>query len=257
MNIKMINMVELISQYTLKQWSIIDSEYLEPDKRDNGKVLSAIVLVTVLLIIKRYYGNARTFDALFGVTTGNWPFPDIWVHIYVTFTSVLLFFLIPWLFISFFLHERLYDHGVRLKGVARYKRIYLSMLLIVLPLVVIASQSAEFTSKYPIYPQAGNSWEQFLIWELAYGIYFFALEFIFRGFMIFALARYLGAYAIFVMVIPYVMIHFGKPLAETFGSIIAGVALGTLALRTRSIFGGVLIHIIVAWSMDILAIIYK
>ena len=73
--------------------------------------------------------------------------------------------------------------------------------------------------------------------------------------MLFTMARYMGAYAIFVMVIPYAMVHFGKPFAETIGSIIAGTALGTLALRTRSIFGGVLIHIAIAWSMDILAIV--
>ena len=73
--------------------------------------------------------------------------------------------------------------------------------------------------------------------------------------MLFTLARYMGAYAIFVMVVPYVMIHFGKPLAETVGSVIAGAALGTLALRTRSIFGGVLIHVTIAWAMDISAIV--
>lgn len=53
-------------------------------------------------------------------------------------------------------------------------------------------------------------------------LYFLALKFLFRGFMIFPLARYIGAYAIFVMVIPYIMIHFGKSVFETLGSIIAG-----------------------------------
>jgi membrane protease YdiL (CAAX protease family) len=120
---------------------------------------------------------------------------------------------------------------------------------------VIASYSSDFTAKYPIYPKTGNSWGEFLIWESSYAVFFIALEFFFRGFMLFTTARYLGAYAIFVMVIPYVMIHYGKPFAETLGSIIAGTALGTLALRTRSIFGGVLIHVAVAWCMDILAIL--
>jgi len=59
------------------------------------------------------------------------------------------------------------------------------------------------------------------------------------------------------MNIPYVMIHFGKPAAETIGSIIAGIALGTLSLRTRSIFGGVIVHITIAYGMDIMALIQK
>ena len=54
----------------------------------------------------------------------------------------------------------------------------------------------------------------------------------------------------FAMTVPYVMIHFRKPLPETFGAFFAGIALGTLALRTRSIYGGVIIHVSIAWSMD-------
>jgi membrane protease YdiL (CAAX protease family) len=54
--------------------------------------------------------------------------------------------------------------------------------------------------------------------------------------------------------VPYCMIHYGKPMTETIGAIFAGVILGTLAMRTRSIWGGVLIHVGVAWTMDLLAI---
>jgi membrane protease YdiL (CAAX protease family) len=79
------------------------------------------------------------------------------------------------------------------------------------------------------------------------------LEFFFRGFLIFALARYIGSLAIFVMIVPYAMIHFGKPFAECLGSVIAGIALGTIALRTGSIYGGVFVHCGVAWSMDLFA----
>jgi hypothetical protein len=56
------------------------------------------------------------------------------------------------------------------------------------------------------------------------------------------------------MIVPYAMIHFGKPLAECLGSVIAGVALGTLSLRTGSIYGGVAVHCAVAWSMDLFAL---
>ncbi|MCA9320336.1 MAG: CPBP family intramembrane metalloprotease, partial [Planctomycetes bacterium] len=59
--------------------------------------------------------------------------------------------------------------------------------------------------------------------------------------------------AIFVMVIPYAMIHFTKPMPEAFGAIFAGVALGYLAMRTRSFYGGILLHYAVALTMDLLA----
>jgi membrane protease YdiL (CAAX protease family) len=51
------------------------------------------------------------------------------------------------------------------------------------------------------------------------------------------------------------MIHFdGKPMPETLGAIGAGLILGTLAMRTKSIWGGVLIHMGVALTMDVFAV---
>jgi hypothetical protein len=38
---------------------------------------------------------------------------------------------------------------------------------------------------------------------------------------------------------------------------ITGVALGTISLRTRSIYGGVIVHCAVAWSMDIFALMRR
>lgn len=48
--------------------------------------------------------------------------------------------------------------------------------------------------------------------------------------------------------------EYHKPLPEAMGAIVAGVVLGWLALRTRSIWGGVLLHVAVALSMDALAL---
>jgi arylsulfatase A-like enzyme len=53
------------------------------------------------------------------------------------------------------------------------------------------------------------------------------------------------------MVVPYCMIHFGKPFLETMAAIVAVVVLGTLSMKTRSIWSGFLIHVSVAVSMDI------
>ena len=50
------------------------------------------------------------------------------------------------------------------------------------------------------------------------------------------------------------MIHYGKPMPETLGAIGAGIILGTIAMRTKSIWGGMLIHIGVAMTMDVLAL---
>ena len=84
-----------------------------------------------------------------------------------------------------------------------------------------------------------------------------ALEFFFRGFMVHGLKHRLGYAAIFVMVVPYNMIHFEKPLLEAIGAIAGGVTLGTLSLKTRSIWWGAALHIAVAGVMDVLALSQK
>ena len=129
--------------------------------------------------------------------------------------------------------------------------IYVALFAAILPVVIIASYTRPFLATYPFYKYAARSWTDFIAWELMYGASFVALEFFFRGFLLFALERQMGAYAIFVMIVPYCMIHFNKPVAEVCGAIFAGIVLGTLAMATRSIWCGVLIHVSVAWTMDL------
>ena len=66
--------------------------------------------------------------------------------------------------------------------------------------------------------------------------------------------RSFGSGAIWSMVVPYCMIHYGKPYLEASSAIIAGVVLGSLAMRTRSIYAGFLVHATVAVLMDVLAL---
>ena len=170
---------------------------------------------------------------------------------------MFVYFIIPALIIPYGFKESLRDYGWRIDRNPKVLLLYVAMVLVVLPLVFLVSHQPAFLRTYPFYKEAANSWPELLLWEFAYGLQFLALEFFFRGVVLFGFARYIGAYAIFLMAVPYTMIHFQKPFPETCGAIFAGVALGTLALRTRSIFGGVVIHVAVAWSMDLMALFRK
>jgi membrane protease YdiL (CAAX protease family) len=59
------------------------------------------------------------------------------------------------------------------------------------------------------------------------------------------------------MIIPYAMIHMNKPFGEAVGSIAAGLALGALAIRSRSIYPGFLVHATIGFSMDLAALAQK
>lgn len=92
------------------------------------------------------------------------------------------------------------------------------------------------------------------MWEIAYLTQFFALEFFFRGFLVLGLGRVIGRASIWLAMIPYCMIHYHKPPLEAFAAIVAGVVLGEVAYRTRSIAGGVIVHVGVAATMELLAL---
>jgi membrane protease YdiL (CAAX protease family) len=55
--------------------------------------------------------------------------------------------------------------------------------------------------------------------------------------------------------LPFLILHNGKPAPETFGAIIAGIALGVLALRTNSILYCVLTHMSVMFSIDLISVL--
>jgi len=55
------------------------------------------------------------------------------------------------------------------------------------------------------------------------------------------------------MVAAYAVLHFGKPLGESIGSIFGGYILGIIALYSRNIWGGVFVHGGIALLMEIFA----
>jgi len=154
----------------------------------------------------------------------------------------------------FFREDSLLDMGLRTHGIFKHMWIYGAFLGVVLPLVFMVSRQPDFGSYYPFYKLSSRSWFDFLSWEAMYFAQFFALEMFFRGFWLGALRRSLGSGAIFSMVVPYCMIHYGKPFLEANGAIVAGVALGSISMKTKSIYQGFLVHVTVAGLMDWIAL---
>ena len=130
------------------------------------------------------------------------------------------------------------------------------MLLAIAPAVIAASFTTPFQQTYPFYRLNPGEplWPRLWLWELLYASQFVALEFFFRGFLLHGLKRRFGYATVWVMIIPYVMIHFDKPFAECLGAIAAGFVLGTLSLQTGSMWWGAAIHTAVAWGMDLLSL---
>jgi hypothetical protein len=237
------------------QFHAIDEQY-RSEALPSWQAAAIMLTAAVALILPHYFGRPQHFeriDWLVALTRG-FPHPDLHPHLYWAAFKFVNYGLVPALCIKRILKRRIREHGLRFVREPKVWLLYAAMVLAVVPLAYLASNTSAFLRTYPKYPGAGNSVGALAAWELAYAFQFLMLEFFFRGFLVFALARYLGSLALFVMIVPYAMIHFGKPLAECLGSIIAGVALGAVSLRTGSIYGGVAVHCAVAWSMDLFAL---
>ena len=176
------------------------------------------------------------------------------------FVSMTFYFVVPALFIKFVQKRKLSEVGLAFKIEKGFVKLLFQCIAIMLPLVYLMSLTAGFSAKYPflkVYNGDPYLSTSLLIWELVYFFQFFGLEFFFRGFLLHSLNPSLGLYSIFVMTVPYTMIHFQKPMAETFAAIFAGIFLGWLSLKNGNIWMGLVLHCIVAFSMDILALYNK
>ena len=141
---------------------------------------------------------------------------------------------------------------------------YFMLLLLVLPFIVLASFGNSFQNYYPTYKSNSvaeilnwPTWLPMFIYEFVYGLDFFNTEFFFRGFLLIGLAHLMGKDAIIPMVSVYCFLHFGKPAGEAISSILGGYVLGVIAFYSRSIWGGVILHIGVAWMMELMAYLQK
>jgi len=135
---------------------------------------------------------------------------------------------------------------------------YLIMLLIMVPLIAAASTQPDFLSMYPKLKDVDtalhgikNKWFYHLFHELSYGSDFISVELFFRGFLILAFVKVVGKDAILPMACFYCTIHFGKPLGECISSYFGGLILGIVVYNTRSIIGGLMVHLGIAWLMEL------
>ena len=243
----------------------------EPSKQFDFKVLIISITVAFSLTIFRYcssYKNSILFLKNFFDVQWVLKINDIFEtgqfaqlfrlsHWFLILSICYIF--IPIFTIKFFFKDSLKKYGLSFKNSLKDYKIYLLLIALIIPIVFAVSYTKSFQATYPFYKLKHNEPIdiKFLIWELEYLAHFFAVEFFFRGFIIHGLKHRFGYYSVFVLIIPYCMIHFSKPMPETIAAIIAGFILGTLSLKSRNIYLGFFIHCSVAITMDLCALWQK
>jgi membrane protease YdiL (CAAX protease family) len=233
-----------------KLWQAIETLEFKPT--------FVLISVTVIEVISNYYASRKFFRANVSHLFSGEALLPLYEYVYWFTADFVVQFIIPVLLILFVLRGRLREYGVGLGDARMGLRIAGLFLAIMIPLVWIVSGFESFQKMYPECSLVKESWRLFFIYEFFVLLYMIGWEFIWRGYVLFGLKERFGYYAVLIQTIPFVLLHYGKPQLEMFGAIIAGIALGVLALRTRSFWYCVLTHTSVMFSVDLISILrYK
>ncbi|MCD4793142.1 MAG: hypothetical protein K8R54_07920 [Bacteroidales bacterium] len=240
-----------------------------------------IVVIPVLFIKKQQHKLLKTefwvksiiFFGTFGMMVAFWqyrPFIDfskmnasetVFIHnLAFNLKRIIPFIIIFFAVKSFYDKEDNHLFGLRYKGM-NYRPFFL-MLILMIPLITLASYQPDFQKTYPQYKfwyyegAFGMTPKQTMgVFELAYGLDFVSVELMYRGALIVGMAKVLGKEAVLPMAAAYVIIHFGKPAGEAVSSFFGGFILGVHALAKKNIFGGIIIHVGIAYIMEIAAVL--
>lgn len=163
------------------------------------------------------------------------------------YDRLIFYFLIPITVIHFLFRERLSDYGFQI-GKWREGAMWTVGVCLVIGLFLLwFARTPAMEAYYTRYSYGGP----LQILHLS-AVDLFGWEFVWRGFLLFAYARYFGAGpAIFLQAVPFAFMHLGKPELETLSTILGGAGFGFVAWRTQSFVYGWLIH----WFMVVMTML--
>ena len=155
------------------------------------------------------------------------------------FSSFLYYIILPVIVITVILRKNPLDFGLKLGNPRIWGFYVIIMCLIAFPLLYAYRHSPTFQSYY------GIAQFNFINYFLVTFVNIFAIEFLFRGFLLFGLREKWKEGSILIQMIPFVLIHLGKPELETLSTIITGIYFGYAAYRGKSFWPAFIMHMFI------------
>jgi len=219
----------------------------------------AIFYATCMFLFFLYGASANQFQFWFPWYKDA-PLFDLYRYIFHFCSFFVLAFAIPALYVKIYLKEPLSAVGLTLGDKKLGGKILLVVsFLIIPPGVVIAALTPSLQDFYPLARIVMEKPELVWVYEFFYGLVFYpAWEFFFRGVLLFLVAREFGAIpAILIQTMATALVHIGTPAEEVTTSIIGGIALGVVAIKTRSIVYPYIIHMSLGVIKDFLIVYWR
>lgn len=175
-----------------------------------------------------------SFATLFMILHNHHKIENFWI------SSIVYFGILPVLTILIFLRKNPLDFGLKLGNYRFWIPCVVIFLVIAVPILYFSS---DMPSVQGYYRNHRNSELFTYIWQM--GIYMLGWEFLFRGFMLFGLKDKFKEGSILIQMIPFVLLHFGKPEIETISTIFTGILWGYISYRGNSFWPAYIMHMVV------------
>lgn len=209
--------------------------------------------ITFSMLVIEFFGWQGPFHFHFQSTSWYQSLSQndryFYAQAWTTFSFFVMLVIFPAIIFKSFIKEM---NWLLSKPLASSGKQYAILYFIMLPVLIAVATRPQFYEFYPLF-RPRDAWGWFMF-ELVYLPQFFAVEFFFRGPALWLAGRIKKDIAPMIMMLPYALIHIHKPFPEAIGSMFAGLVLGHLALKSQSIWFGVLLHMGIALSMDFLGL---
>lgn len=177
------------------------------------------------------------FATLFMILHAHHQIENFWI------SSLVYFGVLPILTILIFLRKNPLDFGLRIGDYKVWIPYVVIFLIIAVPVLYFTSDMSSVQGYYRTHRGF-----DFLTYALQMGVYMLGWEFLFRGFMLFGLKDKFKEGSIIVQMIPFVLLHIGKPEIETISTIFTGLLWGYIAYRGKSFWPAYIMHVVVNLS---------
>ena len=182
----------------------------------NGRETIVILSATLFLTLDRYH-----------------PIHPQWLSTFIYYA------VFPILVILIILRKNPLDFGLRIGN----PRIWVKYVLVICLVSAAVLYAASFSPSLQSYYQMEKF--NFLSYFLTSCVSLSASEYMYRGFLIFGLEEKFKEGSILIQVIPFVLLHLGKPEMETLSTLLTGVLFGYVAYRGKSYWPAFIIHLFI------------
>ncbi|MFH1721367.1 MAG: CPBP family intramembrane glutamic endopeptidase [Candidatus Altiarchaeota archaeon] len=167
----------------------------------------------------------------------------------------ILYLGIPFFVLFKVFKEQPKNFGIQKRNLKLGLKYSIILLILALPFMLYGSQLSDFKAYYPFWPAARENVSSFIYFELLIGVRMMATEFIYRGLLLFSLAKIIKPnHANLIHSFIYMLAHIGKPFLEVPYSFGAGLVFGHVDLKCKSILPSFLMHYISSIMFDAMVI---